>query len=224
MKLLIKILILWVFVLVGCKKEINKPYFFTGKVLDNFGNGIAKAKVQLLVYYPATNAIFNNGGYSTLVNTTTDNLGNFESKFTYDTISAQSFLVMASATNYYGYQTDDIIPVWDGSTFRHNVIMNKESKIKIVFKNIPPSSNEDVLTFGHSSGGALIKRELTSGIYDSNFQEYVGNNVEGYELSTTKGDKFTKVGWLVRNNGIIHEFIDSIFIVGGSEGTFILNY
>jgi hypothetical protein len=70
----------------------------------------------------------------------------------------------------------------------------------------------------------LIERQFTGGTFNELEQKYIGNNIQGYEVTKTKGDTYTLINWTSKKNGIIKYEIDSIFIAGGAQGNYNINY
>ncbi len=212
----------------NCRKEMSFPYTFTGKVTDVNGNAVANAAINLSAYYPG--GVLSGGGYSKIATTRTDNTGNFKTAFNFDS-SANNFMIQISADNYF--------PLFDENVFTENIqndtlvqnpTLYKLATIRINFRNASPVSatdNFDVFQTNEIFGPSfytLIERKFTGGTFDELQQRYVGNAVQGYELTKTKGDTYTVIIWGSNKNGVINNFTDSIFIAGGSQGNYNINY
>jgi hypothetical protein len=212
----------------SCKKDISLPYTFTGKVTDINGNPIANATINLSVYYRGN--VISGGGYYQIAETKTDNTGNFKSPFNFDS-SANNLMIQVFADNYFPIFNENIFPSYiQSNTLIQNLTLYKLSTIKISFKNTSPVSPTDDFSvfqtnelFGPSFN-TFIERQFTGGTFNELEHRYIGNNIQGYELTKTKGDTYTVINWTSKKNGIIKYVIDSIFIAGGSQGTYNINY
>lgn len=204
------------------------PYTFTGKVTDINGNPIANATINLSVYYRGN--VISSGGYYQIAETKTDNTGSFKAPFNFDS-SANNLMIQVFADNYFPIFNENIFPSYiQSNTLIQNLTLYKLSTIKISFKNTSPVSPTDDFSvfqtnelFGPSFY-TFIERQFTGGTFNELEHRYVGNNIQGYELTKTKGDTYTVINWTSKKNGIIKYVIDSIFIAGGSQGTYNINY
>lgn len=211
----------------SCKKDISLPYTFIGKVTDVNGNPIANAAIHLSAYYQG--GVLSSGGYSRIATTKTDNAGNFKAAFNFDS-SANNLMIQVFADNYFPLFNENIFTSYiQSNTLIQNLTLYKLATIKISFKNTSPVSATDNFyvfqtneVFGPSFY-TLIERKFTGGTFDELEQKYVGI-IEGYELTKTKGDTYTVINWTSKKNGVISYVIDSIFIAGGAQGNYNINY
>jgi hypothetical protein len=228
MKIFILFSLISLVFLLSCKKNISLPYTFTGKVSDVNGNPIANATLKLSAYYQG--GILSGGGYGRIATTKTDNTGNFKAAFNFDS-SANNLMIQVFADNYFPLFNENIFTSSvQSNTLIQNITLYELSTIKISFKNTSPVSSTDNFyvfqtneIFGPSFY-TLIERQFTGGTFNELEQKYIGNNIQGYEVTKTKGDTYTLINWTSKKNGIIKYEIDSIFIAGGAQGNFNINY
>lgn len=214
-------------IVLGCKKYGDSPYTFTGKVTDSRGNPVSGVTVELLAYYRGS--FFGGGGFETEAKAKTDGTGGFKTRFNYKSI-ADHFAVQISTSDYYFYFNENIfIDDIHDFVLTRNPIINRLARIKINFKNTAPFSVADEFSVNYSNqlGGAhstLLERKFTGGQFNELEHKYTGNSVEGYELSKAKGDAFSVIYWSTKKNGIVTLKTDSLFIEGGRQGEFTINY
>ena len=228
MKIIIYFSLISLVFLFACRKNTPLPYTFIGKVTDVNGNPIANATLKLSAYYPG--GVLSGGNYSRIASPKTDEAGNFESGFDFDS-HADRFMIQISADNYFPLFDENVfIDDIQNNTLIQNFTLYKLSTIKINFKNTSPVSATDNFyvfqtneIFGPSFY-TLIERKFTGGTFDELQQRYVGNAIQGYELTKTKGDTYTIISWGSNKNGVIKDFTDSIFIAGGAQGNYNINY
>ena len=204
------------------------PYTFTGKVTDIHGNPIANATINLSAYYRGN--VLSGGGYNQIAKTKTDNAGSFKTPFNFDS-TAKNLMIQVFADNYFPVFNENIFPSYiQSNTLIQNLKLYKLTTIKISFKNTSPvSSTDDFSVFQTNelfgpSFNTFIERQFTGGTFNELEHRYIGSNIQGYELTKTKGDTYTVINWTSKKNGIIKYVIDSIFITGNSQGTYNINY
>jgi len=228
MKTFIKFCLISLTLLSSCKKEVSLPYTLTGKVTDINGNPITNATINLSAYYRG--GVLSGGGYSRIASAKTDNAGNLNVPFKFDS-NANNLMIQVFADNYFPLFNENIFPSdIQGNMLIQNLTLYKLSTIKISFKNTSPvSSTDDFHVFQTNeifgpSFYTFIERQFTGGTFNELEHRYIGDNIQGYELTKTKGDTYTVINWTSKKNGIIKYVIDSIFIVGGSQGNYNINY
>jgi hypothetical protein len=229
MRYVIIFLIIGLTVLSSCKKDSDLPYTFTGKVTDKNGDAVAGATIELNVYYNSNNAISGGGLYKE-ASTKADNAGNFKVHFNYKG-DVRNFEVRVFADNYFAYINDEIFTNnIQNNVLTLNPILYKLSTIKINFKNTTPVSATDEFSVFHSNEligppfDTFIERQFTGGTFDNLENKYIGNNIQGYVLTRTKGDTYTVINWTSKKNGVVNYVKDSIIIAGGTQGTYNINY
>ncbi len=212
----------------ACNKEILS-YTFTGKVTDRTGNPVAGATVELDAYYNSTNAI-SPGGLYKLAATKTNNSGEFKVSFK-GNIGIRNYEVRVFASNYYPFRDDRIdVNNLQNNNLIYNPSIYKIATIKISFTNTSPVSVSDefhVFQESELSGDGFdtfIERQFTGGTFNELEHKYVGNSIQGYELTRTKGDTYTFVNWDSKKNGVIVYKRDSVFIASGTQGNYTINY
>ncbi len=169
MKHLILFLVFTLIIIAGCKKE-NLPYTFTGKVTDINGNGVSGATVVLDANYKGNT--FSPGYAKEIAKAKTDNAGNYNIAFNYDS-DINGLDIVATANNYFTYYTYNVFT----SNIRNNVLIQnitiyKLATIKINFKNLNPVSNTDAFSVFQSNElpgppfNTFIERNFSGGTYD----------------------------------------------------------
>lgn len=218
-----------VLLLIGCKKEAGPaPYSFAGRVIDVTGEPIPSAKV-LLSSYQSGNMIFGGGGYYRIAQATTDNDGKFSVGFnTYST--AEKLMIQVWADNCFPYINSNI---FHGNIRDKKLLINpvvyKLATIKINFKNTQPVSPQDSFNVFQTnemwlpSWNTFIERQFTGGTFNEG-GFYIGDGIQGYELTRTKGDSYTIINWGSKKKGVITNTIDSVFIKSGTQGEFTIHY
>lgn len=228
MKKFIILCITCVTLFISCKKEVSLPYTFIGKVTDVNGNPISGANVNLSAYYRGN--VLSGGGYYQKAQAKTDNMGRFSASFNVDS-TAKNFMIHVFANNYFPYYNENIFQSnIQNKVLTVNPVVYKLSTIKITFKNASPVSATDNFSvfqtnelFGPSFN-TFIERQYTGGTFNELEHRYIGNNIQGYELTKTKGDTYTVINWTSKKNGVINYVIDRIFTAGGTQGTYNINY
>ena len=211
----------------SCKKDVL-PYNFSGTVRDINGTPISGASVRLSAYYPG--GTLSGGNYSRIADATTDKEGKFTASFNYYS-NAQILMIQLLADNYFPYFNDSVFTSSiQNNTLSRNLTLYKLATIKISFKNVSPVSDLDEFFVYQTNElytpvfNSFIERQYTGGTYDSLGIRYTGKNIQGYELTKTKGDSYTLISWSSKKNGVLAFGIDSLFIASGTQGNYNINY
>ena len=212
----------------ACKKEAT-PYNFTGAVKDEQGNIVANASVELLAYYNSANAI-SPGGLNTLAKTVTNNSGQFKVGFNRGE-HIKYYQINVFADGYFPFYIEYLDSSnFLNNTFTYNPNIYKLATIKISFKNTSPVSNADEFhvyqeneLFG-AGFDTFLERQFTGGTFNELDHKYLGNLIDGYEITKTKGDTYTFINWYSKKNGVIVNQRDSIFIAGSRQGNYTISY
>lgn len=228
MKKLINILFLGFIFLSACKKSDTRPYTLTGKVTGANGQPVANASVRLSAYYPGN--ILSGGNYYRIATVMSDKNGDFKGHFAFDS-TAKNFMIRVIKDKYFPYYNDNIFKgEVQNNVLNKNLIIYRLSTIKINFKNTPPSSPSDYFNVYQTnemwspSFSTSIKSEFTGGTYEPTPYYYTGSDIQGYELSKTRGDTYTVISWYSNKSGITKYGLDSIYIKGGEQGNYDINY
>lgn len=216
------------FLITSCKKE-NLPYTFIGKVTDKLNNSVVNASVELGAYFNSSNAI-TPGGFSKLTTTQTNDVGEFKVLFN-QSDGIKYYLVKIFAQNYFPFYQEYInVNNFHDGILQYNASIFKLATIKIYFKNATPVSSSDefhVFQENELFGGGFdtfIERQFTGGTFNELEHTYIGGSIQGYERTKTKGDTYTVINWTSKKNGVIKVKKDSVFIAGGTEGSYTINY
>lgn len=229
MKAFIYILIIISTGIAACKKKpIPTAYIFEGKVTGFTGSPIVNANIHLGAYYPGN--VISGGNYYTIATAKSDKNGSFKIGFNFDS-SAAHFKIYAFANDYFPLFSSYIfIDNIQNGTLSQNILLYKLSTIKISFKNTPPSSPTDHFMVSQTNEMAstqfntFIEKQFTGGTLEEVPYGYTGTNIQGYELTKTKGDTYTVINWSSNKNVIIKNVIDSLYIPGGEQSDYNINY
>jgi len=214
------LLFYFLFVLNSCAKE-SGSYTFKGHVIDRLGLPIANANVVL---YTGNTWPFDR---TQVAKTKTDNKGDFTVRF--DAKDTAYIETSVGAESYYPILYSSVGHIQNG-TIVDTPVLYKLATVKINFKNQTPMSGSDNFSVQHyheyfgDGFTTFIERKLITGTYDSQLRHYIGNNVEGYELTKTMGDTTTIILWSFRKNNVNYHEMDTIIIPGGTQGNYQINF
>ena len=212
----------------GCKKDVALPYNFSGTVRDINGSPISGASISLSAYYPG--GALSGGNYSQIAKAVTNKEGNFSASFNFYS-NAQVLMIQLLADNHFPYFNDSVFTSdVQNDTLSRNFTLYKLATIKISFKNVSPVSDQDEFYVYQTNEldspvfNSFIERQYTGGVYGSLGIGYIGKNIQGYELTKTKGDSYTIISWSSNKNGVVALGADSLFIASGAQGNYNINY
>ena len=191
-------------VLIGCKKK-NENFIISGTAYNSeLNENIGDVKVVLYAK-TVSNGTWNSQ-YSTIGTTYTKSDGSFS--FEFENIRVSDFKISFRKT---GYFSDDYIInpelVTKGSNYNKTYSVHQEAWLKLLIKNVNPSTSNDLLSFKLRKGAANCEE----GCNDT-LKKYYGSNVNTYNKCKIWGSQWAILEWNVASGSSHIQYVDTLWI------------
>jgi len=193
--------------LLFCKKKEDKLIISGTAINEQTGQAVGAMSVTLYAK-TITNGTWNTQ-YSQIQTQTTASDGSFSINF--NNMRASEYKLTFSKNGY--FKDEYVIQpdlVFAGGDYNNTYLVHFEAWIKLVFKNNPPYSTSDVVSYRFLKGSATC----SNGCNDSLVYLY-GANVDTYHICKLYGQQNAVVEWNYSNNYSHQQHIDTVWIQSG---------
>jgi hypothetical protein len=192
------------FIFLGCKKK-NEKYTISGTTFNSeLNQPVGEIKVVLNAK-TVTNGTWNSQ-YSTLGTTYSNSDGSFS--FEFENIRASDFKITLNKTGY--FKNEYIINpelVIKGENFNQIYSIHQEAWLKLIIKNLDPTTSNDLMSFKLRKGGA----NCDQGCNDT-LKKYYGSTVNTYNICKIWGSQWAILEWNVSSGSSHVQNIDTLWI------------
>ncbi len=202
--------------LLFCKKKEDTLIISGNAINEQMGQPVAGMSIALYAK-TVTDGTWNTQ-FSLIATQSTESDGSFTFKF--KKVRVSEFKLIFSKNGY--FQDEYIIQpdlVVAGEDYHSNYPVHFEAWLKLIFKNNPPSSPNDIVSYRFLKGSATCP----SGCNDSLTYLY-GANIDTYHICKLYGSQNAVIEWNYSSNYSHQQHIDSVWAQPGDTTIHNINF